>query len=296
MLRLPGCFPLALIVCLSSVISARADEGYLLRYKFQPGMFIHLEIRDQNEILAEYNNRTQKHSNTAVTWKHYRVISVDENGQAVLEMLNDRVTMEWKFDENPAETIDTANPGANPNPKFQPVMDSTGKPLARTEVNARGELVKLTPLVAEIPATAEASNFLVVFPEGSVKVGAQWKETFETPVTVGKNLKQNVSMIREYTLSKVDGNRAHIKLRVQPKGYPGDPQLEMQLMQRLITAEIVFDLERGLILSQHNRVDHAVINPLGPGSKVSAVGDYLLKLTDGPPALTQAVGNKTETK
>lgn len=298
MLRLPGCFTLALVACLSPVMSAAADDAYLLRYKFRPGMFIHLEITDRNQIEAKYNNSVQMHANTAVTWKHYRVISVGEQGQAVLEMLNDRVTMEWKFDNNAPETIDTANPGPSPDPKFQPVIDSTGKPLARTEVTSRGELVKLTPLVAEIPATAEASNFLVVFPEQPVKVGEKWKETFDAPVTVSKNLKQNFAMLREYTLTKVDGSLAHIKLRVVPKGVLNDPQMEMQLMQRLISAEIVFDMSRGLIVSQHNTVDRTVINPLGPGSQVSAVGDYLLKLTDGPPAALQqaAAGSKTEAK
>lgn len=298
MLRILGHSTLTVVALLFCAAPADAQDGYLLRYKFRPGMFIHLEITDKNRIEATFNNRVDLHANTSMTWKHYRVISADPQGQAILEAFNDRVTMEWKFGENPAETFDTANPGPSPDPKFQAVLASTGKPLVRTEVTARGELVKLTPLVADIPGAAEASNFLVVFPEQPVKIGEKWKESFETPVAVSKTLKQNFALLREYTLTSVEGNLAHIKLRVGPKGVLSDPQMEMQLMQRLITSDIVFDMSRGLIVSQHNTVDRTVVNPLGPNSQVTAVGDYLLKLTDGPAAALQqaAAGAKSGTK
>lgn len=130
-----------------------------------------------------------------------------------------------------------------------------------------------------------------------MQIGGKWKESFDVPVTVSKTLQQNFALLREYTLVSVDGNLAHIKMRVGPKGVLNDPQMEMQLMQRLITSEIVFDISKGLIVSQHNTVDRTVINPLGPGSQVSAVGDYRLELTDGPATLQQAAaGAKTETK
>lgn len=297
MLRILGHSTLAIIALLLCTAPAIADDAYLLRYKFRPGMFIHLKITDKMQIEARYNANVEKHANKAVTWKHYRVISTDEQGQTVLETLNDRVTMELKFGENPAVVYDTANPGASPDPKFQTVLASTGRPLARTEVTSRGDLIKLTPLVADIPGAAESSNFLVVFPEEPVQIGGKWKESFDVPVTVSKTLQQNFALLREYTLVSVDGNLAHIKMRVGPKGVLNDPQMEMQLMQRLITSEIVFDISKGLIVSQHNTVDRTVINPLGPGSQVSAVGDYRLELTDGPATLQQAAaGAKTETK
>ncbi len=297
MLRILGHSTLAVIALLLCAAPAAADDGYLLRYKFRPGMFIHLKVTDKNRFEARFNNQVEVHANTSVTWKHYRVISADPEGRSILEALNDRVTMEWKFGENPAESFDTANSGASPDPKFQAVLASTGKPLVRTEVSARGELIKLTPLVADIPGAAEASNFLVVFPEQPVKIGEKWKESFETPVAVTKKLMQNFAMLREYTLTSVEGNLAHIKMRVGPKGVLNDPQMEMQLMQRLITSEIVFDISKGLIISQYNTVDRNVVNPLGPGSEVSAVGDYRLELTDGPAALQQAAaGTKSETK
>lgn len=297
MLRILGHSTLALFALLLCAAPTIADDGHLLRYKFRPGMFIHLKITDKMQIEAKFNANVEKHANKALTWKHYRVISADERGQAVLETLNERVSMELKFGEHPAVNFDTANPGDSPDPKFQAVLASTGKPLARTEVTSRGELVKLTPLVTDIPGAPEASNFLVVFPEEPVLIGGKWKESFDTPVTVGKNLQQNFSLMREYTLVSVEGNLAHIKMRVGPKGVLNDPQMEMQLMQRLITSDIVFDMSRGLIVSQRNTVDRNVVNPLGPGSQVSAVGDYRLELTDGPAAVQQAAaGTKSETK
>ena len=295
MLRNFGRGLLAVAALVGAAGAAEAQDSYTLRYKFRPGMFAHYEVSNKTMIETRFADTLETNQNETQAWKQFRVISADEQGQATLEPMIDRVKMTVKLGSEEPITFDSASPGAVLPGPFQKVSDSVGKPLARLQVTARGELIKVTPLAADVPGlTDKSSNFLIVFPEAAVKVGEKWKDTFEVPITVSKGLNRPFTLRREYTLVSVAGQTATIKQSTRPLGIIEDPQVEMQLMQRMPNTEIVFDLERGLIVSQTTKVDSTVVNALGPRTQVSAVCSNVETLVSAPPAV--AAGAAAETK
>eukprot|EP00657_Telonema_sp_P-1_P001547 TRINITY_DN14132_c0_g1_i2.p1 TRINITY_DN14132_c0_g1~~TRINITY_DN14132_c0_g1_i2.p1 ORF type:complete len:100 (-),score=7.90 TRINITY_DN14132_c0_g1_i2:96-395(-) len=85
---------LSLFVCqLSapvSVLHAEEDAAtYSLRFKFTPGEFAHYTVDAQNQFSVELNEAKETTINSTKTQKHYRVVAIDESGNATLETMID---------------------------------------------------------------------------------------------------------------------------------------------------------------------------------------------------------------
>ena len=281
------------VVCLA--LGARtgfaADDTYELRYKFQAGQFIYYEVENKTKMVSQYGERSEEMVNFTRTWKQLRVVSVDEQGGAMLEPLIERVQMSAKWDEKDPILYDSGTDDEPPM-QFLAVKKSVGRVQAQFHVDALGDLVKVTPLIKDDAALLEAAksndprlNFLVVLPKGRVRIGETWKDRFKTEVTVSKELKQSVEIQRTYELAEVKGTIAMIKLRSGPVTPVTDPQIKVQLMQRTPKGIIEFDLEQGTMRSMSTTIDEQVVNAFGPQTSVHAVTKSEDKLLSAAPNL-----------
>lgn len=280
-------------VCLpmSCVRVFAADGPYELKYKFRPGEFLYYEVENTSKMTSRYAEQSEVVLNTSRTWKQLRVASVDQQGNAVLEPLIERVQLSARWDDRMPILYDS---GFDENPpfQFQGIKKTVGVVQAKFHVNDRGELLEIVPIDKHDDALKEAANnrdpqlnFLVEFPKTPLRIGETWKNRFSTDVTVGKSLKQKVQLQRTYELAEVSGTIAIIKLKTSAVTGGSDPQIDVQLMQRTPSGVIEFDLARGIMLSMTMQVKKEVVNAIGPMSTVVSETKTVDKLLPGRPDL-----------
>ncbi len=288
------CSMLAIVGALTVACSTQAvaeESTFELRYKFQPGQFLFYEVENTNKMMSRYGEKSEEMVNYTRTWKQLRIVSVDEQGGAMLEPLIERVQMSAKWDDKTPILYDSAT-DEEPPMQFLAVKKSIGRVQAQFHVDPQGDLVQVTPLIKDDAALVEAAktkdprlNFLVVLPKGKIRIGETWKDRFKTEVTVGKNLKERVEIQRTYELAEVNGTIATIKLKSGPVTPVIDPQIKVQLMQRTPKGTIQFDLGKGVMLSMSTVVDEEVVDAFGQQTSVRATTKSLDKLLPGAPDL-----------
>lgn len=263
-----GHWSLAIATC-SPVL---AESPQLLRYKFRPNEIVRFEVEHKVTIDMKKGEAEETARHATVENKHFRVVSVDANGAAIIEPVIDRVRMTARFGGHPEITWDS-NSDKQPPPPLKGVGATIGRATARMKFSCRGELISSVPVLparlqARVaagtgPATPEndaSKNFLVVFPEQPVGVGDEWSDTdLEVSLKVTPSLSRKFRILRRYRLESLEDGRATISLRSAPLQPVSEPQLRAQLIQRLPAGTIVFDLERGLIVHRRLTIDEKVV-------------------------------------
>jgi hypothetical protein len=268
--------------------AGEAGDAYLLRYKFQPNQFAHYEVVDKKTITTQ----KEQHSETLVieskVRKHYRVTAVDERQNGTLESTIDHVVMSAQFGSAKPIVYDSDSDAAPPK-EFLEVKESIGKSHRHFKFTANGELLgansvrprRSDSMPDDSPADQETDptlNFLVVFPEKAVRIGESWKDRFTVKVHAGGKLQLPVDLGRRYTLKQVEGGIATIHLQQSVLSNINDPSVLGQLIQRTPSGTIVFDMNKGVIVSWDLKLDKIEIGIAGPNSSIRAVSDYSERL------------------
>jgi hypothetical protein len=263
--------------------SGAAKGAVTLKYKWEANQIFYFDSTSLMSISTQKDTTAETAMNESRSFKHYRVISVDPDGNALLELIIDRVKMLARFGENDPLTFDS-NSEAAPPPQLRGIRDGIGKPTARVQVSAYGTLKDVTRLGAAAPgkgAVADndpSNNFLTVLPEMPTEIGGTWSEKIDVRVSVSKELTQNVTILRKFQLDAVEGNIARISMNSTVLTPVKDPMIIGQLIQRTPSAKIVFDIEKGQIVSRETRLDKTEIGVLGPNSSMRAVGEFVEKM------------------
>lgn len=252
-----------------------ADDGntrYELRYRFQTGEFVRYEVSDSYTMTTRKGRFQESLYNRSDVTRHYRVVSVDDQGEAVLELMIDRVRLTAQFDDAPPTIFDSSDPDQQP-PKFQSILASVGKPMSRMRVSSQGEMLGMQNLQGG-PATGldPAQNFLLVFPEKAVEIGETWKQTLEIEVPVTARLKEKMNLLRTYTLEKVEEDVATIGMVTVLTKPVRDPAIKTRLLQQTPSGTIQFDMKRQQLISRELRVNESVIGAFGAETLVEARG------------------------
>jgi hypothetical protein len=264
---------------------AEDEKTYQFCYRFKVGQFQHYELTDRAELTTQTANNQSRAIQQTQCLKSFRVVTVDEEGGATFESVVESVRMA-------SQTGDKAIVGYDSNkddvvPKgFENLAGTIGRPLARFQVNSNGKLLKVTLLVNDVPKkfsdaaekTDPAINFLVSFPEKPLKIGDKWNEKFDTQVSVGNNLNQELGMIRVFELVKVENEIATIRFRTSLRVPMHDPEILRQIVQQTPSGEIVFDLKEGQIISRSLVIDEKVIGAFGAQTLLQAQGEMQEKL------------------
>ena len=261
-----------------------AQKPVQLAYRFTPGEVIRYEVTHTMEITTRKDQTSETATNESKAWKHLKVIDVDDKGTATLELTIDRVQMSARFGESDPVAYDSEQPEKAPR-QFRNVQETVGKPHGRIKVTPGGNLISAVRLLEDPsqPRSAapgdidQISNFLVDFPDGPVAVGETWKDdpvqTVRVSVPTSKTLTRNVEILRKYRLASVDGPLATIEVTSAILTPVHDPAMRAQLIQRAPEGTIVFDMERGRIVSRQMKLDKTEIGVFGDNSSMRAVSN-----------------------
>jgi len=270
-----------------------ADAAYRLRYKFVSGQVVRLVVKHQTRMTTTKESTSVIAVNTSNTDKHFRVVSVDSQGNAVLEPVIDRVRMQARIGRTDPVKYDSASSKPVPKP-FVAVQETVGKALAQLTVTPSGKLVSSKVLLSKqtaaavtaraIPTTEDSSrrNFLVVLPSEPVRVGQTWQDKFKVRVRVTRSLSRDIQLLRKYTLKSIDQGIATIDLKTAALTPVRDAGIRAQLIQMTPAGTIRFDIDKGLIVSRRLVVDEMVIGQFGGNSSLKAKSTRTEQLVDAP--------------
>ena len=282
-----------LVICLTSLsfgaceLAADDGEPVLLAYKFQASESLHLEYKQDLTMDIRHPDFKRKMVSQVISNKHLRIISVDANGNALVEPVIDRTRMTSRQDDDAESKFDSAEGPDSCPAEYRPLLASVGKPQVRIKFASTGKVIEATGVNGAASAARDIEkdpmlNFLIVFPDQPVRVGETWKDEFEAIAQLDKTLKQGVKLRREYRLLKRHGSQVEIELKTACLTPLRDPMVEMQIAGRLLSGKIVFDHERGQIVSREMSVESQVLNGAGAKTMVSTVMTQSERLVPNP--------------
>lgn len=293
--------PILLLLAIAFLLPTRSDADdapspILLRYVFKTGQFVHYEVESSTSLTIAKGDAKQTTSESRQTKKHYRVVSVSEDGSAVLEPVIDEAVMEAKTDDGQPRRFDSRS--TDPVPKaFQTIKEDIGRPFVRVRYNANGRAVEVLPIAGidkKLPTDPQQHAFLSVFPEHAIQIGDSWNDDITAPVGVRlsetKTLRRDIPIRRRYTLKSVEDGIAVIEFRNYPMELKLEPAIQAQLIQRTLKGEIRFDLKLGLLLETRTLGEGHVTAPFGDESFMSAKSSSLEKYVVNPTRAAVALG------
>ncbi|MHC4875455.1 MAG: hypothetical protein ACYTGL_03080 [Planctomycetota bacterium] len=268
----------------SETASEDEAEAFALRYRFKPGQFVHYQVESTSKMTLQAKQEVQTIEEKRSTRKHYRVVSVDDQGYAVLEPVIDHVLMEAQTDGASPVRFDSDSSEPVPS-QFTKVRETVGRVLVRVRYTPRGEVDEVTRVASDRDVNAddaESHKFLIAFPERELACGDAWDDDFTVQVSISgdfkKPLYKPVTIRRRYTLKSVDDGVATIIFSTYPLSVDRDPQIRMQLVQRSLTGTVEFDVDRGVIRKWTSAGTGQVFNPFGPSSSAQASSSNVERL------------------
>ena len=204
------------LLCWGGSTFAEEAAGLRLQYKFEVGETVRYHATHTTFLQTKKGQSTEIVRDESDSEQHYRVIAVDDEGVATLELTTDRVKMSARFGNAKPESFDSTVDN-EVSPRFKAIAETIGKPVARLKVRPDGELVSSKPLLPEslqrrVTAPTQsptanddpAKNIFAVFPDKTLAVGDTWRETFEVRVNISRTLEQTVKLLRISELASLE--------------------------------------------------------------------------------------------
>jgi hypothetical protein len=253
-------------------VAASAEEAkHTLRYRFTPGESVYFASRNDTVRRFSLNANDVQSKDSVDALKHYKVLEVTQDGEAVLELMIDRTKM--SVDDGTAKFVYDSTKDEDPPAAFQAVHGTVGKPWLRMTVTPRGETIScLSPGGRPVPESSDyLSRVLPELPERPVAIGESWKEPFTVDVSSEFNvaLKLPMKLQRVYTLKSVENGIATLALRTEVLTAKRTPKQDVELIQRRFTGSITIDLENGRLLARDLAINGSVVGYDGPMSAMS---------------------------
>ncbi|MSR58905.1 MAG: hypothetical protein EXS05_14855 [Planctomycetaceae bacterium] len=287
-----------------------ADKKFELKFKFTRDQIERYEVAYEMEMNSTYNEAKEKVRNQSETRRSYKVSDVSPEGIGSLELSIDWVRMVAEFDngEKPSKPIEFQSDDRTKHPsKFLHILATVGKPTATIRFSPQGkvlEVVSIQPGQVQRNSEGEApgvytsqENYLIPLPEQPVAIDEVWKEQFDIIVRDSTQALKRVTLQRSYRLKDVSEGLATIEFRTTILTPVRDPAISGQLIYRETAGKVVFDLERGRIVSRDSAIERTVVGPFGPNSAMHAVIKYREKLlTDDKAASAEPTEAAASTK
>jgi hypothetical protein len=290
---------IALLLCPSLRAAGDGNKAksaapvWQLAFKFTAKQAVHYDDRFNSSIQVRKGEKSVRILNNRETRKHYRVLTVDDRGQGLVETVVDRVKIHAQKGTDPPIHVDsTADPDKCPS-DFRPLLQTIGRPIARSRFGTSGKLLKVlsvskTWLKANPGSTFTSMSkslvnrsFLVPLPDVPVGVGAAWDEAFHVTAIDSDRQQRRIAIKRIYTLEEVADSKATITWKTVKLTPVTDRRILAQLIQVVSSGTVVFDIRRGLLISKTTRIDSTLVGPFGDDTLMTAKTTHELVLSEG---------------
>lgn len=273
-------FP-AILLGLLVLTTASAEEGnssdrVLLRYKLAAGDVVRYEVHHRATVRSTIKGTTQTVRTDSRSTRAWKVLDVLPSGEIEFGHVIEHVRMKNELPDRAPVEYDSREDSVPP-PGFEQVAMSIGVTLTVHRIKPSGEIISRE---VKHPHQGQEADLPITIPlpEEPVAVGAKWDERHQVFVET-KERKRRVETRRHFELQSVKNGVATIHAAFQVLT-PVDAAEESQLVQRLTSGTIRFDVERGCVLSQQHDVDRRIVGFAGPSSSMHYLSRFTERLVE----------------
>ena len=239
-----------------------------LRYQLNRGTVLRYSVDHRAAVRTTIDETTQEAQTLTSSVKAWKVTDVLPNGEIEIMNVVEQVHMQNKLPDRAPTEYDSQK-DKTPPPGYEDAAKAIGVPLSVVRMTPRGEVISHKPKLQQ-PAAESDAPITVRLPDDPVAIGATWDEPFDVNVQVEEGGTKAIQTRRHYKLADVATGIATIEVTYQVLS-PITPQVEAQLVQRLMKGTVKFDVEQGQIVSQTYEVDERVLGFAGPTSSMHYV-------------------------
>lgn len=248
-------------------------QKYDLRYKLDRGDVVRYEVTHRASIHTTIEKTTEEAQTQTDSVKAWKVTDVLPEGDIEFTNVVEKVHMRNQIPDKDATEYDSTK-DQTPPPGYEDAAKAIGVPLSVMRITAQGKVIRRDMKVRNQGAEDDAPIVLRL-PDNRVAIGDTWDEPFEIQVKVDKTATKTIQTRRHHKLTNVKNGIATIEVTYQVLS-PIDPQIEMQLVQKLMQGEARFDISKGCVLGQKMNIDKRIIGFAGPTSSMQ----YVMKMEE----------------
>ncbi len=272
---------------LDAVKKKLTTPAYDLRYKYTASEQVRWKVVHLVTVETKIQGVTQTARTRSVSTKCWKVSRIDEQGNIVFDHLVENVDM-WQKVTGRQEIRYNSETDKTPPHSYEHVAESVGVPLATVTIDSHGQVIKRDNAKPQFnPGIGELT---VPLPDRAVQMGEEWAVPEEIAVRMPEGTVKRIKTRQLYTLVKVETGVATISLQTQVLTPVDDPKVRSQLVQRLTSGTIKFDVDAGRVLSKQMDLDETVIGFNGADS----IMQYLARFTEDLLPSDVATAPKTE--
>ncbi len=238
--------------------------------------------------MAEQQERGYSRTVTQKTWKVERAT---EDGHFTFLYTIDWVALAQSVGDSEEISYDSRKADAVP-PMFRSVAETVQTPLARVTIDRYGRVIDRDKTLGT--PNLGMGELTVPLPGKPVAIGDSWDVEREARVQLDDGTYKRIKLREHYTLDKVSGGVATIRVDSQPLTPVTSPSVESQLIQQLSHGTIKFDIDRGLVQSKRLEWDEEVVGFRGPNTSLRYDAKFVEELL--PESLKTAQRNESDKK
>jgi hypothetical protein len=265
-------------------------KKYDLQYKLSRGDVLRYGVTHQAAIRSTIDQTTQAAQTKTDSVKAWKVTDVLPSGDIEFMNVVERVHMVNQLPDRKAAEYDSTR-DKTPPPGFEDAARAVGVPLSSVRITPRGKILQRQLKVRHQGAEDDAPIVLRL-PDNPVAIGDTWDEPFNVLVKLQKGGNKSIETRRHHKLADVKDGIATIEVNYQVLT-PIDATVEVQIVQRLISGEVRFDIDKGQIVGQKMNVDKRILGFAGATSSVQYVMKMEEKLLKNEPKTAGKPKNKT---
>lgn len=252
---------------------ARDPRTYRLKYKFEPNETIRTEVVHRATVETTIQGTTQTAETRSMSVKAWKVTGVNDRGDIRFVHSVENIDM-WQHTTGRQEIRYNSQTDRQPPPGYEDAARAVGVPLAVVTMDQHGRVLKRENLHPQ--PNVQQAQLVIPLPKNAARIGHRWAETMDIEVLLKGGATKKVQTRQQYTLGAVKNGVAIINVETQVLTPVNDPAIEAQLVQRLFSGTIRFDIDHGRLLSQQMDLDRRVIGFSGASSSMH----YLTRFTE----------------
>ena len=246
---------------------------YDLQYRFHPGETIRWKVVHLVTVHTKIKGTTQTAKTRSISTKVWRVTSVDAEGTATLVYLVDEVNM-WQQVTGRDEVKYDSTKDETPPAEYETIANTIGVPLTTITLKPNGQTIKRIDRRDQV--NLGHGQITIPFPETPVRVGSSWSYPYDLPVRLKNGQVRKLKTRQRFQLTSVNDGIARIDVNTELLTPVDDPQVRVQVVQRMMRGVVKFDIDAGRVVEQQMDLDETVLAFNGADSSMN----YLSRFTE----------------
>jgi len=265
-------------------LAARADEAeterpappqrlYDLRYKFEAGETVRTEVVHRATVETTIQGTAQTAETRSRSIKAWKITNVSPSGHVRFVHSVESIDM-WQHTKGRQEVRYNSETDKKVPPGYEEAAKAVGVPLTIVTIDRRGKVLKREEMHRQ--AVGGTNQITFPLPTKAVAIGYKWSAPQDMEVLLKGGATKMISARQQFTLAKVEDGIATIDVETQVLTPVHDPAIEAQLVQRMTSGSVRFDIGRGRIIDQQMDLDKRVVGFSGPSSSMH----YMTRFTE----------------